>query len=311
MIATSPLNPATTAQRLFSKSEDMEKAFIHLPDELLLLIASFLEKEKDISSLSRTCRKCYPPLNSFLYHHNSWNLGSSALLWAGQRGMEGTARICIRNGAHVGVTDIHDYDRTPLFWAACNGYEAVVKLLLETGRVNADSKDSRGETPLLAAAKHGHEAVVKLLLDTGRVDVNSKCAYETPLFRAAYYGHEAVVKLLLETGHVDLQPKDDPNGWTPLYFAAWHGYEAVVKHLLATEGVDADSKDSNGWTPLLRAAQEGHEAVVECLLETGHVQPEEGPGGWTPLSVATQNGHEAVVELLQWSEWRSFWNRAG
>ncbi|CAG8885646.1 unnamed protein product [Penicillium egyptiacum] len=279
MIATSPLNPATTAQRLFSKSEDMEKAFIHLPDELLLLIASFLEKEKDISSLSRTCRKCYPPLNSFLYHHNSLNLGSSALLWAGQRGMEGTARICIRNGAHVGVTDIHDYDRTPLFWAACNGYEAVVKLLLETGRVNGDSKDSRDETPLLAAAKHGHEAVVKLLL---------------------------------ETGHVDLQPKDDPNGWTPLYVAAWHGYEAVVKLLLATEGVDADSKDSNGWTPLLRAAQAGHEAVVECLLETGHVmQPEEGASGWTPLSIATQNGHEAVVELLQWSEWRSFWNRAG
>ncbi|KAJ9475960.1 hypothetical protein VN97_g13233, partial [Penicillium thymicola] len=205
MIATSPLNPATTAQRLSSKSEDMEKAFIHLPKELLFLIASFLENEKDISSLSRTCRECYLPLNSFLYHHNSLNLGSSALLWAAQRGMERTARICIRNGAHVGVTDIHDHNRTPLFWAACKGYEAVVKLLLETGRVNADSKDSHSETPLLAAAQHGHEAVVKLLLDTGRVDVNSKCAYETPLFRAAYYGHEAVVKLLLETGHVDLQ----------------------------------------------------------------------------------------------------------
>lgn len=79
-----------------------------------------------------------------------------------------------------------------------------MKLLLETGRVNSDSKDSHGKTPLLAAAQHGHEAVVKLLLDTGRVDVNLKCAYETPLFRAAYYGHEAVVKLLLETGYVDL-----------------------------------------------------------------------------------------------------------
>ncbi|KAJ9480524.1 hypothetical protein VN97_g13034, partial [Penicillium thymicola] len=204
MTATSPLNPATTAQCLFIKSDDMKKAFIHLPEELLFLIASFLEKEKDISSLSRTCRKCYLPLNSFLYHHNSL-LGSSALLWAAQRGMEVTARFCIQNGAHVEVTDIHDHDRTPLFWAACKGYEAVVKLLLETGRVNADSKDSHSETPLLAAAQNGHEAVVKLLLDTGSVDVNSKCAYETPLFRAAYHGHEAVVKLLLKTGHVDLQ----------------------------------------------------------------------------------------------------------
>ncbi|KAJ5346217.1 hypothetical protein N7452_004221 [Penicillium brevicompactum] len=218
MVATSPLNPATTAQCLFSKSEDVKKAFIHLPGELLFLVARFLEKEKDISSLSRTCRKCYLPLKSFLYHHDSL-LGSSALLWAAQRGMEMTARICIGNGAYVEVTDIHDHDRTPLFWAACKGYKAVVKLLLETGQVNADSKDSRRATPLLVAAQNGHEAVVKLLLDTGRVDVNSKCAYQTSLFLAAYYGHEAVMKLLLETGHVDLQLKDDPFGWIPLYVA--------------------------------------------------------------------------------------------
>lgn len=68
--------------------------------------------------------------------------------------MEATAIISIDNGAHVEATDIHG--RTPLFWASCKGHEAVVKLLLETERVNADIKDSKGETPLLAAAQHGH-----------------------------------------------------------------------------------------------------------------------------------------------------------
>jgi hypothetical protein len=87
-------------------------------------------------------------------------------------------------------------DRTPLWWAAKNGYEAVVKLLLES-KAEVDSKDSKfGRTPLLLAAKNGHEAVVKLLLES-KAEVDSKDRLgRTPLSWAAENGHEAVVKLL-------------------------------------------------------------------------------------------------------------------
>ena len=55
------------------------------------------------------------------------------------------------------------------------GHEAVVKLLLATGQVDVDSKDTiYNRTPLSWAAENGHEAVVKLLLATGQVDVDSK-----------------------------------------------------------------------------------------------------------------------------------------
>ena len=38
--------------------------------------------------------------------------------------------------------------------------------------VNVDSKDQSGRTPLRWAAQNGHEAVVKLLLNTSKVDID-------------------------------------------------------------------------------------------------------------------------------------------
>ncbi|KAL8402640.1 hypothetical protein RB596_009125 [Gaeumannomyces avenae] len=197
--------------------------------------------------------------------------------------------------------DLADVDgKTPLWWAAQNGREAIVKLLLETGKVDVESKDNDGQTPLLWATRYGREAVVKLLLDTGRVDVDSKDNHgQTPLWWAAQNGREAIVKLLLETGKVGVESKDN-DGQTPLWWAARNGHEAVVKQLLDTGKVDVDSKDIGGQTPLSLAAQNGREAVVKLLLETGRVDVDwkDSLCGQTPLSLAAQYGREAVVKLL-------------
>jgi ankyrin repeat protein len=55
------------------------------------------------------------------------------------------------------------YGRTPLSYAAGNGHEAIVRLLLDTGRVEAHSKDSNGRTPLVHATKSGSEAIILML----------------------------------------------------------------------------------------------------------------------------------------------------
>jgi hypothetical protein len=84
-----------------------------------------------------------------------------------------------------------------LSWAAYNGHEAVVRLLLTRVDVETDSKDKGGRTPLSWAAERGHEAVVELLLARADVEADSKDeGGRTPLWWAIEGGHEAVVKLL-------------------------------------------------------------------------------------------------------------------
>jgi hypothetical protein len=67
------------------------------------------------------------------------------------------------------------YGQTPLVWAARNGYDAIVSLLLTKYGIDVDLEDSQyRRTPLSWAAEGGHENVVKLLLETDDVDVDLK-----------------------------------------------------------------------------------------------------------------------------------------
>lgn len=107
----------------------------------------------------------------------------------------------------------------------------MVRLLVERGDIEVDSKDIYRQTPMLWAAKNGHEAVVQLLLERKDVAANSKSASgQTPLLRAAENGHEAVVRLLLEREDIEVDLKDGV-GKTAMDWAIMLGHEEVVRLL--------------------------------------------------------------------------------
>ena len=192
---------------------------------------------------------------------------------AEERLSEARSRYVIESGKEC-LPRLHndEYGRTLLSFAAGEGHEDIVKLLLKIGG-DPEIKDGKsGRAPLWWAAQNGHEAVVKLLLETRKVEADPMDKYgQTPLWCATQNGHEAITKLLLETSRVEADLKDN-HGQTPLCLAARHGHEAIVKLLLETSRVEADSRDNElGQTPLTGAAQNGHEAIVKLLLETGKV----------------------------------------
>jgi ankyrin repeat protein len=154
---------------------------------------------------------------------------------------------------------------TGVHLAAYFGLKAAVMALLKNGH-DPDSEDTDGRTPFSYAAAQGHEVVVKLLVERDKVAADSEDKHgRTPLSWAAVRGHEAVVVLLVERDDVAADSKDNIFGRTPLSWAAVAGHEGVVKLLVERDDVAADSEDKHGRTPLSWAAEGGHEAVVELL----------------------------------------------
>ncbi|KUL86942.1 hypothetical protein ZTR_05311 [Talaromyces verruculosus] len=168
-------------------------------------------------------------------------------------------------------------DSSMLCVAAYLGIHGLVEHLIASNKdLDVDEKDDLGGVrPLALAAVDGREEVVKLLLETGKVDVNSSDWYGcTALYYAIMERHDAVIHLLLETGKVDMNYKN-PRGCTPLHYGSGYCNEAVVRLMLERydDYVYVDLKDDFGRTALSIAAEEGSERIISLLLDTGKVGP--------------------------------------
>jgi ankyrin repeat domain-containing protein 50 len=262
-----------------------------------LMIASYFGLAAVLKSLLKLDSNHGIGLNS-----KDGTYGRSALSWAAGNGFDVAVKLLVKGirlpfRKGAQVDSKDRYGRTPLVYAVWNGHIAVIKLLLKAG-ASIDLRDGIDGTPLSYAICNGRDDVLKLLFKKGnKADLVDNISM-TLLLSAAEKGHEAVVKLLLETGKANLDMKD-VTGRTPLSWAAEKGHKAVVKLLLETGKADPDLKDVTGRTPLSWTAEKGHEAVVKLLLGTGKADPDlKDMNGQTPLSQAVEGESIVVVRLL-------------
>lgn len=206
-----------------------------------------------------------------------------------------------------------------MFTATSNGFEEVVKFMLDKGadcnsRLTSELQRWKADrtcliwstpcwmenaTPLLIAADKGHEAVIKLLLEYG-ADPSLKDDNGDFSLRTAFKNRRHnVVKILMEKG-LKLDSADEAEHF--LRQAAQHGNLSIIEKLLG-EGVDVNTTSDQKGPPLWWAASRTHEAVVRTLLKAQADPNCQNPDEWesmtrTPLLVATKHRELGSVKAL-------------
>jgi ankyrin repeat protein len=150
--------------------------------------------------------------------------------------------------------------------AAEKGHEGIVKLLLAMDGVDADSKDTYGRTPLWLAADNGHQAIVRLLLEDGVTVHTQDKEYQNMLQAAAYNGYNILLQLLTRK-EINSDISDDIFEES-LQLGCIKGHMDVVQQLLYL-GANPNKADEHGWIPLLCASWFGQGQILNYLLSNG------------------------------------------
>jgi len=123
------------------------------------------------------------------------------------------------------------FDRLkPLAYAAREGYEGIVKLLLRTPGLDLDGRDPWNRSPLSFAGEAGRFPVETLLTNTRAVELDAKDKLfgRTPLLWAAVHEHEAVVEHLVDGGATDIECAGQSPSLTALSYYSERGNTALV-----------------------------------------------------------------------------------
>ncbi|KAF7166029.1 hypothetical protein CNMCM6106_001970 [Aspergillus hiratsukae] len=271
-----------------------------LPDELLLLIASFATTQSTIAALARTSHRLYSIYEPCLYRWNVVHDQSSALDWAAEHGNMITFQKALDAGAPLPVEysseeltsrpkKLHDFEPHPLTLAARAGHEAIVRFIIEKG-ASPDMIDPERLTLLSVAAIHGHVSLTRTLLALAGLNFFHGCG-QTPLSTAAKNGDTDILLLLLKHGA-------DPNKVLNLRLTHAALTEAVIHKQKEAALILVQHTQRLHCTRVLSfAVQHDDKQMFESLLKEG-VAPEFSLSDLAGHSVKDDVTHVCVQPIV-------------
>jgi ankyrin repeat protein len=185
---------------------------------------------------------------------------------------------------------------TPLMYAAQNGNLETTRLLLESRKINPDSKDQYGMSALLGGVASQNTAIIELLLSNGVSPNPEGEGNWSALCEASQMGNIEIMQLLIDHGAQIDYCCDDVEGFGTPLMLSWDSKNRNATLFLLDKGASPEIKNSFGETPLIEATRVGERDLVRLLLSRGVEVDPKGISDATPFLIAAKWGY---LEILQ------------
>jgi len=177
------------------------------------------------------------------------------------------AQWLIHNGADITIKN--NEGKTAINIAIEKNNLAIVKELLDLGKIDVNQKDINGRSLLQNVVVWGNNKMAKLLINCG-ADVNNIDNHgRNVLYDALSYGDQQFIRYLLALDNIELNYVDEA-GNTLMQHPEVLKNDSIAKDLLIA-GVDPTIQTKNGDSYLLKTALRGEEAedIIDIALVHG------------------------------------------